>query len=192
MQNEKNPHKLKMLLVMAVFALPVVASYLMYFLFPPEGGKRNYGELIKIVTLPETLNLATPQGEAVSLKTLRGKWVLLQVDRAQCDSPCEKKLYAMRQVRLMQGKEQERLLRLWLLEDGGMPSEKLQKEFEGTQWLTDAQQMVIGKLAAERDVKDYIYMIDPLGNVMMRWPAEPDLKRMFKDIERLLRASQIG
>jgi len=47
-------------------------------------------------------------------------------------------------------------------------------------------------LAAEGDVKQYIYMIDPLGNVMMRWPANPDIKRMFKDIERLLKASQIG
>ena len=192
MQNETNPHKLKMLLVMAVFALPVVASYLVYFVFPPEGGKRNYGELIKIVTLPETLRLATPQGETVSLKTLRGKWLLLQVDRADCDSQCQKKLYAMRQVRLMQGKDQDRVLRLWVLEDGHLPSEKLQKEYAGTQWLTDAQREVVGKLAAERDVKDYIYMIDPLGNVMMRWPGDPDLKRMFKDIERLLRASQIG
>jgi len=192
MQNSVNPHKLKLILVMGIFALPVLASYLAYFVWQPQGAARNYGTLIPPVTLAETLILATPEQTPVPLKGLRGKWLLLQVDTADCAPACEQKLHVMRQVRLMQGREQERVQRLWLIADGRMPRAALQKEYDGTQWLTDPQRIVIGKLAADGDVEQYIYMIDPLGNVMMRWPANPDMKRMFKDIERLLKASQIG
>lgn len=192
MQKNVNPHRAKLILVMGIFALPVLASYLAYFVWQPQGGARNYGALIQPVTLPETLSLGTPEGAQVDLKSLRGKWLLLQVDSAACMQACEHKLYTMRQVRLMQGREQERVQRLWLIEDGQAPRAALKKEYDGTQWLTDPQRALIGKLAAEGDVKQYIYMIDPLGNVMMRWPANPDIKRMFKDIERLLKASQIG
>lgn len=192
MQKNVNPHRAKLILVMGIFALPVLASYLAYFVWQPQGGTRNYGALIKPVTLAETLTLATPEGAPVAMKSLRGKWVLLHVDAAACAQACEQKLYTMRQVRLMQGREQDRVQRLSLIADGQPPRAALQKEFEGTQWLSDPQRALIGQLAADGDVKQYIYMIDPLGNVMMRWPANPDIKRMFKDIERLLKASQIG
>jgi hypothetical protein len=192
MQSSVNPHRAKLILVMGIFALPVLASYLAYFVWQPQGAARNYGALIQPVTLAESVTLATPEGTQVPLKSLRGKWLLLHVDSAACAQACEQKLYVMRQVRLMQGREQERVQRLWLIEDGQAPRAALNKEYEGTQWLTDPQRAVIGKLAAEGDVKQHIYMIDPLGNVMMRWPANPDMKRMFKDIERLLKASQIG
>lgn len=192
MQKNVNPHRAKLILVMGIFALPVLASYLAYFVWQPQGGTRNYGTLIKPVTLAETLTLATPEGAPVAMKSLRGKWVLLHVDAATCAQACEQKLYTMRQVRLMQGREQERVQRLWLIADGQPPRAALQKEFEGTQWLIDPQRALIGQLAADGDVNQHIYMIDPLGNVMMRWPANPDIKRMFKDIERLLKASQIG
>jgi len=192
MQNSVNPHRAKLILVMGIFALPVLASYLAYFVWQPQSAARNYGTLIPPVTLAESVTLVSPEGASVPLKSLRGKWLLLHVDNAACAQACEQKMHVMRQVRLMQGREQERVQRLWLIADGQAPRAALQKEYEGTQWLTDPQRAVIGKLAAEGDVKQYIYMIDPLGNVMMRWPENPDMKRMFKDIERLLKASQIG
>ena len=192
MQNSVNPHRAKLILVMGIFALPVLASYLAYFVWQPQGAARNYGTLIPPVTLAESVTLVSPEGASVPLKSLRGKWLLLHVDNAACAQACEQKMHVMRQVRLMQGREQERVQRLWLIADGQAPRAALQKEYEGTQWLTDPQRAVIGKLAAEGDVKQYIYMIDPLGNAMMRWPENPDMKRMFKDIERLLKASQIG
>ena len=192
MQNGANPHRLKLVLVMATFALPVLASYLAYFVWQPQGATRNYGALIRPETLPETLTFGAPDGTTTPLKALRGKWLLVQVDGAACVDVCEQKLYAMRQVRLMQGREQDRVQRLWVIEDGRAPRAALQQAFAGTQLLTDPARALIAKLAAGGDVKQSIYMIDPLGNVMMRWPANPDIKRMHKDIERLLRASQIG
>lgn len=192
MQNDVNPHKLKLLLVMAIFALPVLASYLAYFVWQPQGAARNYGTLIKPVTLPENLVVTASDGSALPLKGLRGHWLLVQVDSAACANECEQKLYAMRQVRLMQGREQDRVQRLWVLADGQVPHAALAQKYLGTQLLTDASRALTAKLAPEGQATQYIFMIDPLGNVMMRWPANPDIKRMHKDIERLLKASQIG
>ena len=192
MQKNENPHRLKLVLVMASFALPVIASYLAYFVWQPQGATRNYGTLIQPQTLPDTLTIKALDGAPIPLKTLRGKWTLVQVDTAACGTECEKKLYAMRQARLMQGREQDRVQRLWVISDNQIPRAALQQAYEGVQWGTDPERGLLGKLDADSDVTQYIYMIDPLGNVMMRWPANPEIQRMHKDIERLLKASQIG
>ena len=193
MQDAAKPNKTKFLVIVALFALPIVASYLTYFVWPPQGGVKNYGVLIKPETLPETLTLtALKNGAPTTLQTLRGKWLLVQVDAANCPQTCEQKLYAMRQVRLMQGREQDRVLRLWLVDDGRTPAALLQQKYDGTLLFADPARELIAKLATHFDPKQSIYMIDPRGNLMMRWPAEVDIKRMHKDIERLLKASQMG
>lgn len=192
MQKNENPNRLKLVLVMASFALPVIASYLAYFVWQPQGATRNYGTLIQPQTLPDTLTIKALDGAPIPLKSLRGKWSLVQVDSAACGAECEKKLYAMRQSRLMQGREQDRVQRLWVISDNQAPRAALQQAYEGMQLVTDPARGLVSKLDADSDVTQYIYMIDPLGNVMMRWPANPEINRMHKDIERLLKASQIG
>jgi cytochrome oxidase Cu insertion factor (SCO1/SenC/PrrC family) len=193
MQDVAKPNKTKFLVIVALFALPIVASYLTYFVWTPKGGVKNYGALIKPETLPETLTLtAINSGAPTTLQTLRGKWLLVQVDAASCPQACEQKLYAMRQVRLMQGREQDRVLRLWLVDDGRAPAALLLQKYAGTLLFADPARGLMAKLAAHSDPKQGIYMIDPRGNLMMRWPSEVDIKRMHKDIERLLKASQMG
>ena len=98
----------------------------------------------------------------------------------------------MRQVRLMQGREQERLVRLWLVTDAAVPSPVLKQKIDNMLLLKDTSGALIGKLPMPETAKQYIYLIDPLGNLMLRWPANPDMKRMHKDLERLLKYSQIG
>lgn len=192
MQNDASKNKKKFLLVVAVFAVPLIASYLAYFVWQPQGAVRNYGELIQPEPLPETLTLAKLEGGQITLKELRGKWLLVQVDAGGCDAACEQKLYAMRQVRLMQGREQERVLRLWLVTDNAVPSPVLKQKIDSMLLLKDSSGALIAKLPAQEGVKQHIYLIDPLGNLMLRWPGNPDIKRMHKDLERLLKYSQIG
>jgi len=196
MQNDASKNKRRLLLVLAVFAVPLIASYLSYFVWQPQGAARNYGELIQPQPLPETLSFTKLEGGQISLKELRGKWLMVQVDAGGCDAACEQKLYAMRQVRLMQGREQERVVRLWLVSDNAQPSPVLKQKIDSMLLLKDTSGALTAKLAAQApaqtNVKQHIYLIDPLGNLMLRWPANPDMKRMHKDLERLLKYSQIG
>jgi hypothetical protein len=162
----------KAVLVALVCAAPFVLGTLAYVMGWSPGRPGNYGELLA----PRTLSLAP-------LAPLRGKWVLVTADAAGCDAYCEKKLYFMRQVRRAQGKDMERIERLWLLSDGGAPRPELLAAIEGTH-LARAQDPAF--------TAEHIYLVDPLGNVMLRFPRDPDPSRMIKDLQRLLRYSRIG
>jgi hypothetical protein len=172
--------KAKLLLVGAACAAPFVLGTLAYFFDWDTGAPGNYGELIQP---PRTLS-------GPPLDALRGKWVLVSFDAAACDAYCEKKLYFMRQVRTAQHKDAGRVERLWVLTGAGQPRAELLAAIEGTRIAADK-----GTPAAKEfpgNPADHIYVIDPLGNLMMRFPRDPDPSRMLKDVKRLLRLSQIG
>ena len=116
----------------------------------------------------------------------------MHVDAGACDAACEQKLYAMRQARLMQGREQDRVVRVWLVTDIAAPNPLVKQKTDDMLLLKDASGALIAQFPAPVNVKQHIYFIDPLGNLMMRWPANADIKRMHKDIQRLLKYSQIG
>ena len=95
----------------------------------------------------------------------------------------------MRQVRRAQGKNAERLERLWLLTDGGTPRAELLAALDGGH-VAPLEASLRG--AFPGDALAFIYLVDPLGNLMMRFPAEPQPKRMIQDLERLLKYSSFG
>lgn len=191
MSNDANKsNRTKFALLLLVFAVPVIVSYLAYYVWQPAGGVRNYGELIKGAALAEPLKLNTLDGKAVT--SLRGQWWLVMVAPGQCDAACEKKLHALRQVRLTQGREMNRVSRLWVVSDTAAPPAELLQRYEGTLVVRDADKTVVSKLPAQADVREHLYIIDTLGNVVLRYGADPDIVRMKKDLEILLRASQIG
>jgi hypothetical protein len=185
--------RLKLLAVLLVCASPVIASYLAYYVFPPTG-RTNYGELIQPQRPVPELRLSQPSGESAHWTPLLGQWVLLQVDGGACPGPCADKLYALRQQRTMTGKHRDRLERVWLIADDATPGPQTLEGYEGTVILrADAQQLTTWlEVAPGRALSDYLFVIDPQGNLMMRFLADGDPKRIHKDISRLLRASRIG
>lgn len=183
----------KMLAVLAICAAPVIASYFTYYVVRPEG-RRNYGELIDPQrTMPEISAVAL-DGLQVALPSLKGQWLLVSVGGGDCDAACQKHLYLQRQLRESLGREKDRLDWVWLVNDAASPpaalTTALQKatvlrvnptELAG--WLTPANGQV---------VPDHLYVVDPMGNWMMRFPAAMDSNGAAKakrDLERLLRAS---
>lgn len=184
----------KLALVLAVCAAPVILSYLSYYVIKPEG-RTNYGTLLdpRLYPIPQ-LGAHTLNGAATELDAYKGKWLMVQVDGASCSGACRKKLYDMRQVRLIQGKEMERIERLWLISDDGPLDTLLMREYDGTLLLRAPLDKLEKWLPAEPQTRlaDHIYVIDPLGNLMMRFPKDADPAKIKKDIAKLLRASAIG
>jgi hypothetical protein len=158
-----------------VCAAPIVLGTAAYLFGWAPGTMSNYGELL------------TPRPvSAPGLEPLRGKWVLVMFDAAACDFYCERKLYFMRQVRRAQGKDMDRVERLWVLSDRGKPRAVLLVAHEGVRTLTFPAKEFPGNPA------DHIYLVDPLGNLMMRYPRDPDPTKMIKDLQRLLKYSRAG
>lgn len=183
----------KMLVVLAVCAAPVIASYFTYYVIRPEG-RRNYGELIEPQRALPPITGTTLDGRSMSLPSLKGQWLLVSVASGACDSTCERHLYLQRQLRESLGKDKDRLDWVWLVSDRAPVREALLPaihqatvlrvdEAQLAQWLSPAQ----GHALAE-----HLYVVDPLGHWMMRFPAGQSLgtaPQVKRDLERLLRAS---
>jgi len=163
-------------LIFAICAAPIVLGTLAWYFHWGTPGTANYGELLK----PRLV-------EAPALAELRGKWVLVTFDPAACDAACERKLFVVRQVRRAQGAGAERIERLWLVTDGGKPRPQLLAAIEDTH-VARSQ----GNAAFPGEPRQHIYLVDPLGNMMMRWPKDPDPKKVSGDLKKLLKHSRIG
>jgi len=179
----------KLLLVAACFLAPIVASIAAYVFFRPEP-TANYGELILPPEAVTTRVLTREDGAAFRFADLRERWVLLASDSPECTTACAAKLHSMRQVRVALGRDADRVARVLVVEAGGA----LQGE-----GLDAREDLVVVRPPAATPMPPgpandpaHVYLVDPRGNVMMRWPANPDFRRMLKDLQTLLRASQIG
>lgn len=184
----------KLLLVVLVCASPMIASYLTYFVIKPQS-RTNYGELIDPRNHPmPSLGSASLDGKSMELDAYKGKWIMLQADSGDCADSCRTKLFQQRQLRLTTGKEMDRIERVWLVTDDKPVDTMLLREYDGTRVLRVDPAKLRQWLPVEEGagIADHVYMIDPLGNLMMRFPKNPDPNKMKKDISKLLRASSIG
>ena len=196
-----------LLSILAVCAAPVIASYLTYYVIKPQA-RTNYGELVlpqrQVAPLegvavsgaaPASGAEPTQAMQAMALTALHGHWIFLTVQSAACDDDCSARLYAMRQVRATTGKDMERIERVLVVTGDGVPSASLLAEHPGLIVLkTDAAklQAVLGEDPGGGAQPGRIFVVDPMGNLMMRYPPHADPRRMKKDIAKLLMASRIG
>jgi peroxiredoxin len=181
-------------LVLLVCASPMIASYFTFYVLKPEK-RNNYGTLIDQRAHPiPAMATTTLDGKPAALQQFKGKWVMLMAAPSACEDACRKQLFAMRQLRLMQGKEQDRIERVWLITDGDPLDTIVIREYDGTHMLRADAKTVADWLPVDQgtSVADHIYMIDPLGHLMMRFPKDPDPRKVYKDINKLLKASSIG
>ena len=186
--------RLKLWLVIATCAAPVIASYYVYYFVRPDA-RSNYGELIEPQRPMPALHLQTLDGRTYDPAALRGKWLMLMVAGGDCDAGCTDRLYHLRQVRLTTGKDRDRVVRVWLVPDAAPLPTRLIREYDGTEMLRADRAEVTGWLTAtnaQERVEDRIYIVDPLGNLMMQFPVNADPSRTKRDIAKLLRASRIG
>ena len=191
MSNESAPktNRRTLILLLVLLCAPVIASYLLYF-WEVRPASINYGELLKVKPIVGT-GLNQLDNTIFRIRQLRGKWVLLTVDSGKCDEQCQKKLYYMRQVRLVQNKEMNRVERVWLIDDGEAPDPKILNEYKNSWFIGAKDSEILGSIPAELSQHDHIYLIDPMGNLMMRFPKNPDPAKMVKDLKRLLQVSQM-
>lgn len=177
-----------MILLLGTISLaPVIGSLLLYYFWKPENFT-NYGELVASMPLAG-VEIAQRDGKPFRMDDLRGNWVFLMADEGACDDHCRAKLYVMRQIRLTQGDDQKRIERLWLVDDGVAPSPEVETEYAGTRIVRPATNELLARLPAPASARDHIYVIDPFGNLMMRFPRNVDPQRMKKDISRLMKLS---
>lgn len=182
--------KRPLLWILAVCLLSLVASYGAYIWWRPAQ-QMNHGELLPTKPVPAAM-LQDISGRQFPLETLRGKWLLVTVQSAACDARCRQKLYYMRQVRTALNENMMRVERLWLLADAGNPSPELLAEHPGLLVARPLDSAWLGVFPVRREAGEHVYLIDPLGNAVLRYDDTSEPKGMLKDLGRLLKVSRIG
>jgi cytochrome oxidase Cu insertion factor (SCO1/SenC/PrrC family) len=175
-------------LILALCIAPVLASYIAFYFWQPSEHV-NYGELLEPHPLPDA-HLRRADGTPFHWGELKGKWVLVTIDSGRCDAYCQQKLVYLRQVRLAQGKDAGRIERAWLITDDATPDAALIASHAGILLLRAAGTDFLALFPAERSRADHIYVVDPVGNLMMRYARNADPRKMLKDVARLLRHSK--
>ena len=175
-----------MWLILAVCAAPMVLSFAFYFLMPARTSS-NYGELLPTQSAPH-LTGTRRDGKPWAIEDERGRWAVVIAAPAACDERCAALLYATRQARTMQGRERERVTRVWLA-IGDTPASAAHLAEHPDVVVVRADASAVERLPRGADA---IYLVDPLGNQVLAWPASPDIRGVARDLAKLLKASRIG
>lgn len=193
--------RLTVILLVLLFVVPVGSAIVLHSLGDGwrPGQSVNFGELVTPVRSLKDLQLETLDGKAVTHKDLQGIWTLFYVDSADCNEQCRKNLYEIRQSRLGMGGEKGRIQRIMLLTDSSKLAEMqpLLDEHYGMK-VTTARDLPATLQpfefdnAADAINAQRVYIIDPLGNLMMRYEPKQGPHDLVKDLERLLKYSKTG
>jgi hypothetical protein len=176
----------KMLLIAALCIAPVIASYLAYYVWKPQG-RVNYGELLEVLPLPDAPAPAL-DGKPFRMTDLKGKWIMVSIDSGECEQACDAKLLTMRQLRLMQGADMDRIARVFLITDAVPLTTLLVREYDGTRMVRAQGSALLNAFPDAGTRREHVYLVDPYGNLMLRFPNHPDPMRMKQDLQRLLKA----
>lgn len=183
----------KMIALLLVCAAPVIASYLTYYVFKPTATK-SFGTLVQPQRPMPDATVQTLAGASLPLQHLRGQWLLVSVSGAACPPSCQTELVLQRQLRETLGREKDRLDWVWLIDDNEPLDAALMRRLQASD-LKGFAALRIPKEVATTWLQTQLtglYLVDPQGNHMMRFPAgmAPEQAAKAKaDINRLLRAS---
>ncbi|MFV0680770.1 SCO family protein [Ottowia sp.] len=184
----------KMLLLALVCAAPVIASYFSYYVVRPDG-RRNFGTLIDPQqAIPVGAAATDLNGQPFDLMGLKGQWLLVTVGGGACDARCESNLYLQRQLREALGKDKDRIDRVWLVPDQARVPDVLEPALHQATVVRVPSEVVARWMAPEAGhaLNEHLYVVDPMGHWMMRFPASLDragAARAKRDLVRLMRAS---
>lgn len=187
-------------ILLLVTGLPYLGSWI-YFAnrdILPMPETSNRGQLIDPVVPLQAPVLKDIEGKSFDLNELQGRWTLISLAGSDCQADCQRNLYLLRQTRLAMGEDRIRVNRLFFLSDTeSLPVIREQLgEYQGTRVAVgpaDALQQIQAALGADgRNARDGVFILDPMGNLVMFYPAGYEPKDLVKDLQRLLKVSRVG
>lgn len=186
----KGRQRLILLAIVLIFSMPFTASWIIYNFTDIGKGdaKGSYGQLILPPVLLPDVYLSPPAGNGDTQK-LHGRWHLLYITAAECGPACRKRLQEMQELRISLGKDTGRVQLLLSTISAG--SEKGLSDFLETY---NGKRILLFRHpgALYQFEQDELYLIDPLGNLMMRYSSGSSAEGILQDLKRLLRYSRIG
>jgi hypothetical protein len=194
MEDSRRRGRRVLLLLAAMFLLPVVVAFSLYYgkLWRPAGSA-SHGELIDPPRPLSVAGLRQADGTAAAPDILQGKWTLIYIGDGACDDACRRSLVFGRQSRLALNNEMTRVQRVFLATGNCCASEYFNAEQPGLVTLDASSaeaQALLAQFPADR--ARALFIVDPLGNLMMRHDTTQTDKGLLSDLKKLLKLSHIG
>ncbi len=199
-QSGKKGSRWTLAILLAVFLAPLVGGW-SWFYFGENFSRKNHGTLYEPVRPLENIAFSDERDGARTLDTLRGVWLLVYVGEGACDDDCLRRLDAISRVRISLSKNIDRVMPVYLSDDApdaGAAARIRSALPTGIIGSVDAENRaaLLRQLAREgenaRQVLHRVYLIDPIGNLVLSYEPGADPAGIRKDLARLLRVSQIG
>lgn len=194
--NNRNPYTVWF--VVLSFLLPVVLAYIMFF-FVDVKSFSNHGEILNPIISIVDFKLKNEKNEVIAKEGLIHKWAIISFPGKDCDQLCATRLYDTRQIHKSLGKDQDRLRRIFIHLE---PADKelaalLAKTHPDVMNVNGEKSLIVDALGknvhdAAGITHNEVYIMDPLGNIMMRFTQEQSNKDILTDLKKLLKVSQIG
>lgn len=181
------------LLLGVLFAMPIAVSAWLYASGWHPVASAAHGELVDPPRQVGNLQLGEEGGKPISLGKMGGRWTLLYFGPAECAADCMRSLYYMRQAHVAQGREEGRVQRVFVasgrVSAAGMAA--LTRVFPGLK-IVAAGGEIASQWPDDPALEGRIYLVDPMGNLVMRYTRDGDPGGMRKDLTRLLAYSWVG
>lgn len=198
--------KKSFLWLIAVFVAPILLGTLLFFNLERLGFKKgsvNYGTLIQPAFPAQVHDLMQADQKAPRENTLAKKWTLLYIQQNNCDSLCQERLLLIKRIRLLMNEQMRRVRTVFV--SNPTTSRSVSTKDNPDLVLATIAQTSLTNPSSTADTpsaflkqfpelgENAIYLLDPLGNLMMYYPqVEPNAKKMIKDLMKLLKYSHLG
>ena len=193
-----------LIIILLMSLAPVIGAVLMYFNpdWRPDGSAA-YGRFVepqRPMPGASDLQLTTLDGKPFDLNSLKGKWLLTTADGGACPDSCARKLFILRNSHASQGKNVERLMRVWFITDDAPVPDKVLEAYKGTVMVRVKPEQLKQFLTTRADASvpaadalaEPMWIIDPLGNLIMDYPDNAIPEKVRKDISKLVYNSRVG
>jgi len=180
-------------ILLAISVLPFVAAYA-YYNFGSFNKFSNNGEILRQVIDVQSLQLKNKDGQKIAREDLTKKWRMILIVKNDCDKNCQLSLYNMRQLNVALGKHYDRF-RHMLIHTETMDTDfanLVETQYKDTLHSYSSTAILNEAFKDAEIFSNSIYIMDPIGNIMMRFDLNMDPKLILKDLNRLLKVSQIG
>ena len=186
-------NQIKLVLIILIFILPFIISFLLLddYTEDKEWETTNYGELIKPI-IPITNIRINTMSDVSNTNSFNGKWSLLYYLKNDCLKKCEDNIHLLRQVNTALGKDMNRMQRILMFDDSVNYSSELLTSYPGLIYIYNKPNSLHGLLSRISTGESFILLIDPLGNVILKYNEQFQGKKLLKDIKKLLKLSRIG
>ena len=192
-------NQLKLIGIFAIALVPVLLAVLMYFgkvAIPTD--KTNKGLLIWPPVELSKLGIGGKSPLAIVQK--EKTWFLMLAGNGTCEQDCQELLHTMRQVHVSMGRELQRVSRLFVADLAVQPIAEIKDLYPELKLASFEQHNEASVFSTLMGMDDstgehgswHVWLVDPLGNVLLRYDASHSGYDMIDDLKKLLKLSNIG